>query len=141
MQPEGYNPKFDKDLRDGQAREDAFVHVMLRARVEHKRDHKCVATGNIAIEYEQRCRDGLVHTSGIAKTEADRYAIEFAPECWLVIPTERVKALAKRAIRAGRHRWIGDGNNHHNALVPFTWFLEEPDGGEIRLFEIERAAA
>lgn len=141
MQRDGYYPNFDKDLREGQAREDAFVHVLLRSRVEHKRDHKCVVTGNVAIEYEQRGRDGVVRNSGVGNSEAERYAIEFAPECWLIIPTERVKALARRAIRAGRERWIGDGNNHHNALVPFGWFLEEPVEGEIRLFELEREAA
>lgn len=125
MQPDGYYPQFDKDLREGKAREDAFVHVLLRARVEHKRDKKAVDTGNLAIEYEQRCRDGEIRGSGIAITKADRYAIEFAPECWLVLPTERVKEMTRLAIKEGRHRWIGDGNNHHNALVPFTWLLSE----------------
>ena len=133
MSPDGYYPNFDKDLREGKAREDAFVYVLLRARVEHKRDHKCVETGNVAIEYEQKCRDGEVRPSGIALTKADRYAIEFAAECWLVLPTEHMKELAKRAIREGRHRWIGDGNNHHNALVPFIWLLDDGAAGQTAL--------
>lgn len=124
MPPDGYYPNFDKDLREGKAREDAFVHVLLRSTVEHKRDHKCVQTGNIAIEYEQRCRDGEIRPSGIGATKAERYAIEYARERWMVLPTEDVKRLARRAIKDGRHRWIGDENNHHNALVPFGWFLE-----------------
>ena len=123
MSPDGYNAKFDKDLREGQAREDAFVHTLLRSRVEHKRDKKCADTGNVAIEYEQVCRDGEKRKSGISITEADRYAIEFSPERWLIVPVEDVKELARLAIAEGRHRWIGDNNNHHNALVPLEWFF------------------
>ena len=119
----GYYPNFDKDLREGQAREDAFVHVLLRSRVEHKRDRKCADTGNVAIEYEQRCRDGEIRPSGISITKAHRYAIEFFSERWLIVPVEDVKELARRAIREGRDRWIGDEGNHHNALVPIDWFL------------------
>lgn len=131
MPPDGYYPNFDKDLREGKAREDAFVHVLLRGKVEHKRDHKCVDTGNVAIEYEQRCRDGEVRPSGVSITEAHRYAIEFYAERWLIVPVEDVKRLARRAIKEGRDRWIGDGGNHHNALVPFEWFREA--GEEVSL--------
>lgn len=114
---------FDKDLREGKAREDAFVHVLLRSRVEHKRDKKCGKTGNISIEIEQICPDGQTRPSGVMMTTAEYFAIEYAPECWLIIPTEYVRALAKRAIIAGFNRWIGDGGNHHNALVPIEWFV------------------
>lgn len=121
-----YAPDFDKDLRFGEAREDAFVHVLLRSRVEHKTDRKCVETGNVAVEYEQRCRDGEIRKSGISLSKADRYAIEFVPDRWLIIPLDELKMLARRAIQEGKHKWIGDGNNHHNALVPFAWFREVP---------------
>lgn len=121
-----YGPKFDKDLRDGEAREDAFVHVLLKAKVEHKHDRKCEETGNLAIEYEQVCSDGQTRPSGIAITEADWYAIEFAPDTWVLIPIERLKHLTRRAIREKRARWIGDEDNHHNALVPFDWIRQEP---------------
>ena len=120
-------PDFDKDLRFGEAREDAFVHVLLKSKVEHKTDRKCPETGNIAIEFEQRCRDGEIRPSGIAITKAARYAIEYAPDRWLILPTEELKEIARQALKAGRHRWIGDGNNHHNALVPFGWFQRVPD--------------
>lgn len=117
-----YEPGFDKCLREGEAREDAFVDVLLRSKVEHKSDRASRKTGNIAIEYQQRCRDGVLRGSGITITQAGRYAVEFDDDCWLLLPTERVKDLARRAIREGRHRWIGDGNNHHNALIPFEDF-------------------
>ena len=114
---------FDIDLRDGKAREDAFVNVMLRCRVEHKRDKKCGRTGNVAIEIEQKCSDGVVRPSGVMSSEAERWALEYAPECWLIVPTEYVKRLAIEAISEEMDDWIGDGKNHHNALVPIGWFV------------------
>ena len=114
---------FDIDLREGKAREDAFVHVLLRSRIEHKRDHKFAETGNLAIEYQQRYPDGEVAPSGIAISEAGAWAFEFLENSWLVVPTEAVKVLARRAIKDGQHAWIGDGKNHHTALIPIEWFF------------------
>lgn len=114
---------FDKDLREGKAREDAFVHVLLRSRVEHKRDKKAARTGNVAIEVAQKCRDGEHHHAGVFATDAEYFAVEFFPECWLLMPTEYVRILARRAMKEDRHRWIGDGENHLNALVPIEWFV------------------
>ena len=114
---------FDIDLREGKAREDAFVHILLRSRVEHKHDKKARRTGNIAIEFEQRSSDGEIWPSGVSITTAEYQATEYAPACWLLTPTEDYKALARRAIREGKHRWVGDGENHHNALVPIEWFV------------------
>jgi|SRR6185312_12309548 len=114
---------FDKDLREGQAREDAFVHVLLRSRVEHKRDKKAARTGNIAIEVAQLGRDGVHRPSGVMSSQAQSFAVEFFPECWLILPTEYVRALARRGMKEDRHRWIGDGNNHLNVLIPIEWFV------------------
>lgn len=115
---------FDIDLMNGKAREDAFAKVMLGSFVEHKRDHLAIETGNVAFEYEQRMPSGEVVPSGIAATTADWWAVEFLENCWVVLPTDYAKQLARRAIKEKLHKWIGDGNNHHNALVPFEWFLK-----------------
>ncbi len=117
---------FDIDLSDGKAREDAFVHVMLRSKVEHKRDKKAARTGNVAIEIAQTLRNGETVDSGVMATTAGVYAIEFFPECWLVLPVEYVKRLARMAVQQDRKGWIGDGNNHLNALVPIEWFVRLP---------------
>ena len=114
---------FDIDLREGKAREDAFVHVLLCSRVEHKRDKIVARTGNIAIEFEQKSSDGKIKPSGISITTAAYWVTEYASNNWLINPTEEVKTLARRAIKEGKHRWIGDGDNHHNALVPINWFV------------------
>ncbi len=109
---------FDIDLRDGQAREDAFVHVFLKARVEHKSDEKCRYTGNLFVEYEQHGRP-----SGIAVTEADWWATEFDDDSWVIIPTERMKELARRAVQEGRAAAGGDDDNYKGALVPIEWVV------------------
>lgn len=125
---------FDIDLRDGKAREDAFVYVMLRARVEHKRDKKAARTGNVAIEIAEKTRNGGQRPSGVNITTAEYFAIEYAPECWAIMPTEYVKSLARLGVQQNRHRWIGDGGNHLNVLIPINWLVTLPrfrdDSGE-----------
>jgi hypothetical protein len=119
---------FDIDLREGKAREDAFVHVMLRSKVEHKRDKKAARTGNIAIEIAQTLRGGDTVDSGVMSSTAEFYAIEYFPECWLILPTEYVRKLGRLGVQQDRHRWIGDGGNHLNVLVPIEWFVKLPLG-------------
>lgn len=119
---------FDIDLREGQAREEAFVEVLLRSKVEHKRDKKAARTGNIAVEVAQTLRGGETVPSGVMATTAERFAIEYAPECWILIPTEYVRALARLGAQQDRHKWIGDGGNHLNVLVPIEWFVTLPPG-------------
>jgi hypothetical protein len=129
---------FDKDLREGNAREDAFVHVLLRSRVEHKRDKKAARTGNIAIEVAQKCSDGEHRQSGVMVTTAERFAIEFFPECWLLLPTEYVRQLARRRMQQNLHQWIGDGGNHLNVLIPIEWFVRlEPRLALVQTSEIK----
>lgn len=115
---------FDIDLREGVAREDAFAHVLMRSRLEHKRDWQACKTGNIAIEYEQRgYPSNERRPSGIAVTTASWWGVEFADSCWLLLPVERVKELARRAIKERRTKWVGDNNDYLVALVPSEWFL------------------
>ncbi len=103
---------FDIDLRDGEAREAAFVHVFLKDKVEHKRDYKCAHTGNLFVEYAHKGRP-----SGIAITTADYWAFEYEENCWLVVPTERLKRVARAAYRAGRRVKGGDGKRYDGVLV------------------------
>lgn len=117
---------FDIDLREGQAREDAFVHVFLRSKVEHKRDKKAARTGNVAIEIAQTLRNGDTVDSGVMVTTAGYFAIEFAAECWVVLPTEYVRRLARLGAQQDRKLWCGDGNNHLNALIPIEWLVKSP---------------
>lgn len=123
--------KFDKDLRHGEAREDAFVNTVLRPFVECKCDERTRDTGNHAVEFEQRrISDDEVVPSGIAVTKADRWACEFQDDCWLMLPTSLVKEAARRAIREGKTVWAGDENRCHCALVPISWLVQVPGVGK-----------
>lgn len=117
---------FDIDLREGKASEDAFVHVMLRSKVEHKRDKKAARTGNVAIEIACKDRNGDGVGSGLNITTAEFWAVEYFENCWLVLPTDIVKNLTRIAAQQDRKQWIGDGNNHLNVLVPIEWFVKLP---------------
>jgi hypothetical protein len=114
--------KFDRDLREGLAREDAFIHTLLRSRVEHKRDKKAARTGNVALEVAQLCRDGVIRLSGVM-IESDRWAHEYAPECWLILPTEAARAIAMHAAQRFGGCWIGDDGAAFNILVPIEWLV------------------
>ncbi len=109
---------FDLDLRHGQAREDALVHTMLGAHVEVKADSLARRTGNVFIEFRHNGR-----ASGLSVTTADRWAIEYDDDCWLIVPTDRVRDLARRALAEERRAVGGDHNASEGALVPLRWFV------------------
>lgn len=110
---------FDIDLLEGKAREDAFAYVILKARIEHKCDEKCRVTGNIFIEYRQKGRP-----SGISVTTADWWAIEYDENCWILIPTKRLKALARRVAADVKRRVKGGDNNQYDGiLIPIEWLV------------------
>ena len=116
---------FDIDLLEGKAREGAFARVLCQVTFEHKRDYQTITTGNVAIEFEEK-RGTEKRLSGISITTAEWWVVEFDIDSWILVPVEKAKRLARLAIKADKHAWIGDGNNHHNALVPFIWFLRPP---------------
>lgn len=109
---------FDIDLRHGEAREDALVHVFLKARVEHKCDGKAKKTGNLFVEYRQKGRP-----SGIAVTTAEWWAFEFDDATWLIVPTQKLKHLARRAYQEGRVTQGGDHNHYDGVLLPLDWLV------------------
>lgn len=120
---------FDLDLRHGEAREDALVHALLQARVEAKSDAKCRRTGNLFIEYRYRGQP-----SGVSTTTADRWAFEFDDDCWLLVPTERVRDAARRALAEERRAVGGDYDRSEGALVPIRWLVarhQEPELGVV----------
>jgi hypothetical protein len=117
---------FDKDLLFGQAREDAFLRMLLgNVYVEHKADERARETGSLAIEFEtSECSEGLGEKkpSGIATTDAGWWAHEFQDSCWIFVPTERMRQLAAAAWQV----WGGDNNRFHLALVKWTALLKPP---------------
>jgi hypothetical protein len=110
---------WDLDLRHGEAREDALVYVLLRAKVEVKSDAVCKTTGNVFVEF--RCNG---NPSGISTTTADWWAIECDEDVWLFMPTKRLKTVAARAYRAGMLARGGDGDVAEGVLIPVEWMLK-----------------
>lgn len=89
---------FDIDLREGQAREDALVHVFLRDKVEVKSCRRARTSGKVFIEfYDHQKHAGQGGPSGLNVTTAHYWALEYDDCCWVVIPTERLKVLVDRA--------------------------------------------
>jgi hypothetical protein len=113
---------WDLDLRHGLARESALVHLLLRSLVEAKSDTRCAATGKLFIEYRSHGRP-----SGIAVTQADRWAFEFDEDCWLIVPTARLRAITRLAYRQRRLVRGGDHDRSEGVLVPITWLTCSPN--------------
>lgn len=111
---------FDVDLRDGKAREDAFAYIVLRARVEVKSDRKAKDTGNVFVEFEQKGRP-----SGIRVTTADWWAFEVNRDCFVLVPTVRVRAVMEWVMENHPHmvKRGGDFDNYMGVCVPVNWLL------------------
>jgi len=126
---DGYEPRFDIDMERG-AQGEMFVAGILDAlrnggtRIEVKRDDKSQFTGNVYVEYECMKRGWYV-PSGIATTEALIWVFVLEQDQLAVcIATERLKVLARAAIRAGRVGEERDGSHPtRGALVRITDLL------------------
>lgn len=128
---QGYRPEFDIDIERGKQSE-LFVLGILEAikeggrYVEVKRDDRSQDTGNVYVEYECRSQvSGEYKPSGIATTQSHITAIVLEQGNLLVcISTERLKQLARAAIKRGRVAEEKDGRNPtRGALVRITDLL------------------
>lgn len=105
--------KFDLQLSAALINERRLGEIFEGARLERielkSETWQWEQTGNICIEY--RCNG---RPSGISTTEADVWVHELKRDgdtlVYLMFPIERLKELAREAIRAGRCRsGVGDG--------------------------------
>ena len=94
------NHCWDLDLAFGEIGEKNLYKIFKEGKVEVKRDRIALKTGNMAIEYEHRDIP-----SGIATSEADYWCYIFtdgdSDMAYVIIPTERLKALARRYFKRG----------------------------------------
>ena len=113
---------FDVDLLDAQTREGILAAILGEKghRVEVKSDKLCQRTGNLFIEFSQHGRP-----SGIAISEAEWWAFEYENDCWLIVPAERLKQVAREAYRQGRRTKGGDYDNYEGVLLPISWLVSE----------------
>lgn len=112
----GYRPEFDISLAKGGLREDAFANVLFKATVEVKSNPKGKETGNFFLEFRQRGKP-----SGIALTKAEFWAIEFDDDCWIILPTERLKRVGRRIFREFPQLVrMGGDNQNEGVLIPLA---------------------
>jgi hypothetical protein len=113
--------KFDLQLSQALINERRLAEIFAGARIERieikSETWQWEQTGNICIEY--RC-DG--RPSGISVTEADFWVHELRRDdgtlVYLMFPIERLKELARTAIKAGRCRsGAGDDGRFEVALI------------------------
>ncbi len=123
---EGYSGAgFDLDLRYGKAREDALASILRGGHtVEVKSDRICRRTGNLFVEYRQKGR-----ASGINVTTADYWAFEYDDDCWVIVPTARLKQLCRLAALQDRTASGGDFNQYDGILLPISWLVDRQKGG------------
>jgi hypothetical protein len=121
-----HDRKFDIQLSQALVHERRLGEIFATAKIEKielkSETWQWEQTGNIAVEY--RC-DGK--PSGISTTEADFWVHELrrADETvvYLMFPIDRLKALARDAIRRGRRRTGGDGGRFDVALISLAEVL------------------
>lgn len=92
------NPHFDLLLQRGLLREQAFG-ALLRGdgdiTIEHKSEPRGIQYGSVFIETSD---DGQGPT-GLSVSTADWYAIEYAPDRWIVLPTSELRRLCGEVSR------------------------------------------
>jgi len=112
-----HNSDFRYDLKRGQEAEEWFAGMLTSDSIECKRDYRAHRTRNVFVEFESRGKP-----SGIRRTEAEHWAFIYGPSELdlrvVVIPTERLKALAEEAIAEDRWKPGGDSNTSKGAIIP-----------------------
>jgi len=121
----GYEPHFDIDLNRGLSTEKHALNVrqrLIAGYIEAKRDERALHTGNLYIEFEHNPGgSGLFVPSGIARTWAWDYFIDLSPSVAIVILTEYLEELVRKAHRAGRIGYQERGDcPTRGALVPLV---------------------
>ncbi|SRR5258705_11141924 len=112
---------FDLDLKEGITQENSLANLLLEnGTIEIKSDKKTIKTGNVFVEYRQPSGP-----SGISTTEAEYWAFNLIGlECIILIKTERLKKLVKKAYKEGLKALGGDYNNYYGVLLPINWMIK-----------------
>lgn len=121
-----HNSDFRYDLSVGIEYEGVVAQMLNQKKIEVKTDFIAHTTGNIAIEYECRGRP-----SGIATTESEYYVYVIplgeVRELMVVLKVSELKKIARKYIKKGKVKMMGDNNLSKAVLLPFGSLLR---GGE-----------
>lgn len=123
---DGYEPRFDLDLKYGQQAELLVTDIAEAIRNgmgEVKRDGVWSRTGNVYIEYECRRASGW-QKSGIAATDSLYWAIVLGDtEVAIVFPTGLVRQMARDFYQRGTWFRVEEKNGSHptrGVRIPLT---------------------
>ena len=111
MSPTKARPFFDVDLKFGQEKENELQEILHNEPLECKCDKRCIDTGNVFVEFEDRGKP-----SGISISTAPYYSIGLYKEdrekqIWVLIPTEILKKLMKKyPVKSGGDNWEARGH-------------------------------
>ena len=106
------NNDFKYDLEVGQLYEKWLGDLLESKTIEVKRDFMASQTGNVFVELFCRGKP-----SGISTTEAEFGAFILADKTVVLLPTERLKVLAREAHKAGQIAKGGDSGVSKGVLV------------------------
>ena len=112
-----HNSDFKYDLEIGLNYETKLAEL-LGKKIEVKRDFKCLETGNIFVEYASRGK-----LSGIATSEADYYCYWLSEYHFIMIESEKLKAICKEYLGTNRDVLGGDSNTSRGILLPLKKFF------------------
>ncbi len=103
---------FRWDLEVGQIAERWLGDILSNNTIEVKRDFVASRTGNVFVEFFCRGKP-----SGISTTEAEFWAFILADKTVVLLPTDRLKALAREAHKAGQIVKGGDSGASKGVLI------------------------
>jgi hypothetical protein len=110
---------WDLDFKHGESRELRLATIMNCSKVEVKSDGHARRTGRIFIETHHKGKP-----SGINVTESEHWAIEVHDDTWIIIPTDRLRALVSFAEYQGLVRKGGDYNTTVGVTLPVEWIYK-----------------
>jgi len=109
-----YNSNFRYDLKVGQVTEQLLGSILESQTIEVKDDSsKSAKTGNVFIEFKSRGK-----RSGIAKSQADWWAIRTSEDSFVIVSAKKLKELAKKYYKLNRVVKGGDNNTSLGILIP-----------------------
>jgi hypothetical protein len=106
------NNDFRWDLKVGQLQEQWLGELLENVPIEVKRDFMASQTGNVFVEFFCRKKP-----SGIATTEAQYWAFILGEETVVLLPTVKLKTLARQAYKEGRIIRGGDNGASQGVLI------------------------
>lgn len=117
-----YNGDFRYDLKVGHKGERYLAAVLEGSTIEVKADSWIARTKNVAVEFESRGKP-----SGIATTEADYWCFIFdgddAKKSFIMVDTEKLKAISRRYWEMGSVKEMGDNNTSRAVMIPLCEFI------------------